>query len=485
MLKDLPKIGEVREGWVTDFGMCGEGVLKENGFAVFCDGAIKGECVRYRITHVTKNCAFADLIEVLSVSNDRIKPKCPYFGRCGGCSLQHLSYSKQLEIKKQNVVNALKKVGGIVCDVDETVSLNEWEYRNKLALPFGYRQKTKRVVLGFYEKKSHSVVPMKWCPLHGEWCSHLIADVCEWANENGISVYDENTGKGVLRHLVARMLDTLTVTLVLNAQRVENLPFLVQKLDRHFSDYTIFVSPNLKKSNAIMGADARLVYGKERAQDLGKFKAVVSPLSFLQVNNAVRDRIYDDVCANLADFDGDIIELYSGVGLLTAQIAARLKTARITSVEIVPSAVENAKALMKSLSFDGKVECVCDDALNFVASLAKSKAEKTQNKTRLPKEILQSPYYLGENISDSANRNRALILDPPRKGCDGGVLQAVKESGFEKIIYVSCNPQTLARDLKTLCDTYEIKSVTPYDMFAQTSHVETLVVLRKKSEHNA
>lgn len=465
-------VGDIVEGEVVDFASGGEGVLKVGTYPIFVPFAIVGEIVRARITYAKKDCAFGDLIEVLSLSNDRIKPRCPYYGRCGGCSLQHLSYDSQLDVKRQNVVRALKKNAGLDCDVNETVSTGEWEYRNKLSMPFGYRKKSNRVVLGFYEKRSHAVVPMKWCPLHGEWCANVIEDVCEWANEIGISVYDESTGKGVLRHVVARMLDTLALTVVVNARSLDKINALAKKLDRHFENYAIYVSSNMKNSNVILGDEVSLVYGRESKQNLGKFSAVVSPKSFLQVNNDMRDRIYDDVCKALSDFDGDIVELYSGVGLLTAQIALRLENSHIVSVEIVKNATENARALMKSLGIEDRVECICQDAAEFVKSL------KNEQQIDLPKELLSSPLYLGD--SNVKNSKRALILDPPRRGCDQVVLQSACDVNFERIAYISCNPQTLARDLKILCSNYDVLSVTPYDMFPQTDNVETLVVLTRK-----
>ena len=471
--------GDVIEGEVVDFASDGEGIVKIDSYAVFVPFAIKGETIRARVRHAKKDYAFADLIEVLSVSKDRIKPKCTYFGRCGGCDLQHLSRDCQLYIKKQSVQNAIKKIANIDIAVDDMVRLNDWEYRNKISLPFGYKRKSGRVTLGFFEKRSHSVVPMKWCPLHGQWASTLMADVSDWANANSISVYDEISRKGLLRHLVARMLDTLTVTLVVNGSRVPHLDALCQKLEEDFPSVAVYISENTKNTNAIFGDEARLVYGKERKQNLGTFEAVVSPLSFLQVNNEVRDAIYDDVCHVLEDFDGDIVELYSGVGLLTAQIATRLKDSKITAVEIVPDATRNADALMKSLSLDERVTNVCEDALDFMRKMSEE-ADKnaSQSDEKLPEEITSSPYYLGEEKGIS--KPSALILDPPRKGCDKDVLEGAKKANFAKIVYVSCNPQTLARDLKILSDRYIVERVTPYDMFPQTSNTEVLCVLRRR-----
>lgn len=472
-------VGDVIEGEVCDFASEGEGIVKIGSYAVFVPFAIKGEIVRARVRYAKKDYAFADLIEVEKPSADRIKPKCTYFGTCGGCDLQHVSSECQLKIKKANVENALKKTGGLDVEVADIVRLNDWEYRNKIALPFGYKRKTGRVTLGFYEKRTHSVVPMKWCALHGEWAAKLIQIVTDWANFNHISVYDETSGQGVLRHVVARNLDTLSVTLVVNSDRVPKLAELCQNLEKEFSGVCVYISENRKNTNVIFGKSAKLVYGKEKKQNLGTFAAVVSPMSFLQVNNDVRDAIYDEVCKELANFDGDILEFYSGVGLLTAQIATRLKDASITSVEIEPSAVDNANALMKSLGLDKRVKCVCGDVLEYVKSIEKGSERTKSQDEDLPDEIKSSPFYLGESEKKTARKPVALVLDPPRKGCDKSVLDCAIEAKIEKIVYVSCNPQTLARDLKILSQSYDIERVTPFDMFPQTSNVEVMCVLQR------
>ncbi len=472
-------VGDVIEGEVCDFASEGEGIVKIGSYAVFVPFAIKGEIIRARVRYAKKDYAFADLIEVEKPSPERIKPKCTYYGTCGGCDLQHVSRECQLKIKKTNVENALKKTGGLDVKVDDVVRLNDWEYRNKIALPFGYKRKTGRVTLGFFEKRSHSVVPMKWCALHGDWAAKLIEIVTDWANSNHISVYDETKGEGILRHVVARNLDTLSVSLVVNSHFVPKLAELCQALEKEFAGVCVYVSENTKNTNVIFGSSVKLVYGKEKKQNLGVFDAVVSPLSFLQVNNDVRDAIYDEVCKELASFEGDVLELYSGVGLLTAQLAKRLPDANITSVEIEPSAVDNAKSLMKSLALDKRVKCVCDDALNFVDSMSKKQEKSVDLQAELPDEITSSPLYLGEKRQKQANKPLALVLDPPRRGCDKAVLDSAISANIDKIIYVSCNPQTLARDLKILSQAYDVVRVSPFDMFPQTSNVETLTVLNR------
>ena len=201
------RTGDEFEGVVCDFGMSGEGIVKDGAYPIFVPFAIVGERVRLRIVHAKKDYAFGELIEVLTPSNERVKPRCRHFGRCGGCDLQHLSHAMQEEVKRVSVERTMKKAGVDVA-VPEVIAGNPWAYRNKLALPFGRMGRHGKIVLGFFEKKSHRVVPLKECPLHGAWASDVVAAVTDWANECGLSVYDEGTGKGLLRHVVARFVTT-------------------------------------------------------------------------------------------------------------------------------------------------------------------------------------------------------------------------------------------------------------------------------------
>lgn len=442
------KIGDVLEGVVFDFASGGEGVMKIDRFPVFVPFAIKGEMVRAKVTFVKKDCAFGELVEVVIPSEDRVKPVCPYFGRCGGCDLQHMSAEYQLLLKRYTVQNALQKIAGAHADVPIPIAGKALAYRNKFAAPFAYNQKSGRVSLGFFERRSHKVVPVKWCPVCGEWSGDLIGALTDWANECKISVYDENTGKGLLRHAVARNLDSLCLTLVINGDEIPHKDRLVALLKEKFEEFCIFASPNKKNTNVIFGDEVKLVYGENRRQNLGKFDAEASPKSFLQVNAEIMDKIYDRVAEALEDFDGEVVELYSGIGLLTAQLALRLPRAKICAVEIEPSATKDARELARRLKLEDRVECVCADATEFM-----------QNR--------------------KAGAKEALVLDPPRKGCDRRVLQAAIEAGFERIVYVSCNPQTLARDAAILLESYDLKDVQPFDMFAQTAEIETVCVFDK------
>ena len=453
------KKGDILTLDVIDMGINGEGIAKSDGIPVFLPYAVDGEKVKAKIVHCKKDMAFGEVLEIVNSSPHRIKPFCIHFKKCGGCDVQHLEYSYQLEVKKQNVLKTLKKIAGISVDIQNVFHAAEWEYRNKLSLPFG--KKGDRVVVGFYGKSSHDVVPLKYCPLHGEWLKSLIKIVCDYANEFKISVYDEKTKKGLLRHLVARMIDSLSVTIVINGKSLPKAEVLYERLKEKFGEVALYISENTKNTNVIMGDTVSLIFGKEQKQSLGAFSAAVSPLeqkqslgafsaavsplSFLQVNLEVMQMLYDKAAEKI---EGDkVLELYSGVGLLTAQIASRLPSAKITAVEIVPSATRGADNLMRDLGFSGRVKNVCADAGKFVEA----------QKGKLPFDCT--------------------LLDPPRKGCDRAVLEAVKNSGIKKNIYISCNPATLARDIKILSDAYTVESVNLFDMFPQTCHVETLAVL--------
>lgn len=471
-------VGDVIEGEVCDFASEGEGIVKIGAYAFSCLLQSRARLFAPVFAMQKKTTLLPTSSKSKNPRPNASNPNAPItaLAAVAICNTCRASVNSKSKIKRRK---RIEKVGGLDVKVDDVVRLNDWEYRNKIALPFGYKRKTGRVTLGFYEKRSHSVVPMKWCALHGEWAAKLIEIVTDWANANHISVYDETRGEGILRHVVARNLDTLSVTLVVNSNFVPKLSELCQNLEKEFEGVCVYVSENTKNTNVIFGKFVKLVYGKEKKQNLGAFDAIVSPLSFLQVNNDVRDAIYDEVCNELKDFDGDILEFYSGVGLLSAQIAMRLKNANIISVEIEPSAVDNANALMKSLKLDGRVKCVCDDVLNYVENVSKAQPDD-EKEEKLPDEITSSPYYLGEKVEKTSKKARALVLDPPRRGCDKAVLDGAISAKIDKIVYVSCNPQTLARDLKILSQNYEIKRVSPFDMFPQTSNVEVLCVMDLK-----
>ena len=437
--------GEEHIAEVIDFGMNGEGIIKLDNYPVFVNNAIKGEKVKVRLTYTKKDYAFGEPLEIIEPSPDRVKPICPYYAKCGGCDMQHIAYERQLEIKRLHIERTLKKNAGLEISVPTPISKNQWKYRNKLALPFGKRGD--RVVLGFYEKQTHKVVPMKFCPLHDEWASNIIRIVSEWANENNISVYDELALDGFLRHLVVRKLDRVEIVIVGNGNKLEYSTELVLKLKKELGNYTLYFSPNTERGNVILGNTVEYISGDTSPQDILGLKVSLSPLSFLQVNLDVMNELYNDVAKQLDGYDGDIIELFSGVGILTSSLANRMPKSSFKAVEIVPEAVEDAKVIAKKAGLNDRIEFICEDAGKYMEELSISQKKKV------------------------------LIVDPPRKGIDSNVIEKALLARFDKIIYVSCNPATLGRDIKLLQDIYKVEYIQPYDMFPQTMHVETLVVL--------
>lgn len=441
------KVGEERVVDILDYGMNGEGIAKINNYPIFIQGAIKDEKVKIKLSYVKKDYAFGDIIEIIKNSDFRVKPKCPYYGKCGGCDMQHISYPQQLEIKRLNIQRTLKKNAGLDIDVPTPISVNEWEYRNKLALPFG--QRGERVVLGFYEKQTHKVVSMKFCPLHRSWAANIIKIFTEWANENNLSVYNEYTKKGFLRHLVVRFIERPDIIIVGNGDKIPYLVELINKLKDSYEEFNLYFSPNKKVGNVILGDTEQLVFGKENPQSIDGINVNINPFSFLQVNLDIMHLLYDKVAELLDGFNGDIIELYSGIGILTANLAKRLPNCNFETVEIVSEAVKDARDLMGNIRLSNRVHCVCDDAAKYM-----------------------------DGLIDNENK-KALLVDPPRKGIDEKIIQKVKEVDFDKIIYISCNPATLSRDIKMLGDEYKLDYIQPFDMFPQTTHVETLVLLTK------
>ena len=447
---------------IIDFGMDGEGVAKIDGIPIFVPLAVKGDLAKIQIIHLKKDYGFGKLIKVVKPSELRVEPICPVFGICGGCDIQHISQQAQTDFKRDKVVNCFRK-SKLDVSVDEVITGNPLYYRNKLQIPFG--EKEGRIVCGFFKKNSHEIVPIEKCFLQGEWTTRLISIVTAWANgdckNKKISAYNEASGKGVLRHMVARFNDGfLSLTLVINADSLPEKDALCALLSAEF-EFNLHVSINKKNTNVIFGDQTKKIFGQEKVYDIDGILQQISPVSFLQVNDEIKSLLYGKTVSNLMNAD-IVFDIYSGAGSLSAQIA-KASFSRcnpcVYGIEIVPEATQNANDLMAQNLLSNKVKNINGDAT-----------------TELPKlvETLVKNGILTDKMSLGA------VIDPPRKGCDDGVIQALIKSGIDKIVYISCNPATLARDLAKLSSAYNIISATPYDMFPQTSHIETLVCLARK-----
>ena len=463
---------DIKTGIVFAVGMNGEGVLREEDKVVFVPFTLPGEKIRYKILKVGDGFAFGKVMEIFTPAEERVRPVCEVFGKCGGCQLQHVRYQNQLKIKEDNIKNCFKKIAFLDVDVKpSSKGKSEYYYRNKLQLPVSV-DKDGNTIMGFYADNSHRVVPINDCPINALWTKDVIKAFKEYFELFGIKGYDEKTGKGDVREITVKdVRGNLIFTIVSPKENIPGLAELVGILKRYFnSGFSLFYNVNASSGNVIYGDNFKLIYGCESysADMLGiKYKAGVK--SFMQVNDNVCSKLYNMVC-NLASLDENtvVIDAYSGAGLLTALLAKKAK--RAIGVEIEPEAVRLADALAKENGLSQKI-------VNYLG-----KCEEI-----LP-DIIEKERAEGNKI--------VLVLDPPRKGCDVKVIEAIIKSDIDKIIYVSCKPSTLARDVGLIVGTlnvsengikkaeepvyrYNIESVRPYDMFAQTKHVETVVLMSR------
>ncbi|MDE6075455.1 MAG: 23S rRNA (uracil(1939)-C(5))-methyltransferase RlmD [Clostridia bacterium] len=466
MEKNREYIGEV-----LSLGSEGEGVIKYEDCTAFVPFCLVGERVSFKALKVSGKVAYGKLTEVHTLSPDRVEPVCPHFEKCGGCQLQHLAYSAQLDFKRQLVQNCLKKIGGLDVEVNQTVSgEKQYGYRNKLALPVGVDGEG-NTVTGFFAPRSHRIVPINSCALQAEWSGALISALTSFMKEAGLTGYDESTCSGDIRHLVAREVDGSLVITVVATSRI-NLEKFADALADNFKSFTLWLNVNKAKNNVIFGKEWHICRGEGyfTGEDEGiKFKAGAN--TFLQVNDGVRKLLYRAVIDAVKDKDTVAVDLYSGGGLLTAMLAKACRSAY--GIEIVPEAVACADELKE-------LNGLSDRMFNYCGAVEDK---------------------IDEVFALSAGYKRAIVCDPPRKGMERSVIKAVLASGADKVVLVSCNPATLARDLGLLCGSlkeadgqivknpsyspdgisgfYRISSVTPFDMFPQTKHVETLVVLSR------
>ncbi len=456
---------------ITDIGMDGEGIAKYEGVTFFVPYALKGERVKAKITHIKKgkNIGYAVLKEILEPSLDRVTPPCNRFTRCGGCTMMHLDYGKQVECKRENLKRILRKNTGIDYEVDEVVTSSPFHYRNKAQIPFGIVNG--KVALGFYAVNTHKIVSSTKCFLHGEWIETLIKIVLDFANAENLSVYDEVTKKGLLRHLVARYIGgKMVVTLVINGDSVKNVDKLYNSLKESFNNLSLYLCPNKKDTNVIMGERLIPVSENKDFIEIMGVEVDVNPFSFFQVNDEIRTKLYEKVIEEVAPSDGTVvIDAYAGVGLMGAIMAKR--GANVFNIEIVKEAVEDGFKLYKRNGLLDKVYNILGDATIELKKLVTD----TENEDLLPQTKAFSELV-------ASGKKVKIILDPPRKGISlevANTLNALTKNLPFDLIYVSCNPATLSRDIKNL-SLFEVKQITPFDMFPHTSHVETLVSLYRK-----
>lgn len=458
-------------GNVSAIGSNMEGIVRTQDFVCFVPFALVGEKIKFKVLKVTKNIAFCKLLEVLTPAEQRVRPRCRVYGKCGGCQLQHLRYKDQLKLKSTTVKDCLKKIANVDFEVMPCVKSDlEYEYRNKLQLPV--RCDNGEVKIGFFAQNSHRIVEVSECPIQNSWCSDIISAVKQFVIDNKVSCYNEFTGDGLLRHVVVRKVDfSLIITLVINGKTLPNADKLIEILSKKFKKFSLFVNENFENSNVILGEKFTLLFGEDsyQTEEFG-IKYKVNVQSFMQVNNYVKSKLYSSVIDSVsADENTVVIDAYSGAGLMTAMLSKNAKKAY--GIEIIKEAVDAGNDLAKENGLENKVKNICAPC-----------------EEELPKLISRLKVE---------NNDISVVLDPPRKGCDKKVIDAILSAKPDKVVYVSCSPQTLARDLGLLTGTlyydgnelkkstevnpiYKIEKVQPYDMFPQTKHVETLVCFVRK-----
>lgn len=521
---------------ITDMGSEGEGIGRFGGMPFFVKGAIPGDTVLAGVTKMKKTYGYARIVKILDPSPDRVTPACPIAGRCGGCQLQHMSYAAQLKHKQDKVLNDLVRIGGIgresfevmpdkdrcteaVGKADDAgkicffpiIGMEEpFHYRNKGQFPVGV-SKDGSIISGFYAGHTHSIIDTGSCMLQHGLTDSLMQAVREYMSEAGVSAYEEpttgaeqilpagnkesttksrrrdikrKTGSGLVRHVLTRVgfaTHEVMVCVVINAQKLPKEELLVSKLEEAALDYnsrindraagtdaadipvvpediseyrlaSVSLNINIRNTNVIMGEKCRLLFGNLYITDcIGDIKYRISPLSFYQVNPMQTQKLY----ATALEFAGltgneTVWDLYCGIGTISLFLAKRAK--KVYGVEIVGQAIEDARANAE-LNNISNVE--------FFVGAAE--------------EVLPAKY-----AADPSMRADVIVVDPPRKGCDEALLECITKLEPKKIVYVSCDPATLSRDVKYLGQHgYTLKAVRPCDMFPQTSHVETVVLLSK------
>ena len=441
---------------IEDMGHDGEGIGKADGYTLFVKDAVIGDVIEAKIMKAKKNYAYARLMRILEPSPHRVEPVCPMARPCGGCQLQMMDYQEQLRFKQKKIEDNLRRIGGFEqIPMEPIVGMEQpFRYRNKAQFPVG-TDKEGNLVTGFYAGRTHDIINNRNCYLGVEENRQVLDVVLGWMEEYGVPAYDEKTGTGLVRHILIRYgfkTGEMMVCLVINGERVPKQEALVERLREISGMTSITTSTNQERTNVIMGSKIRTLWGTPYISDyIGEVKYQISPLSFYQVNPVQTEKLYG-TALEYAGLDGNetVWDLYCGIGTISLFLAQKAK--KVYGVEIVPAAIEDAR---RNAELNG-----ITNAEFFVG-----KAE----------EVLPEMYAKGEARAD------VIVVDPPRKGCDAALLETVVKMQPERIVYVSCDSATLARDLKWLCaEGYELKRVRGVDMFPMTGHVETVVLLSHK-----
>lgn len=469
MTDNMFRKNDMVEITIEDMTNEGEGIGHADGYALFVKDAVIGDRIFARITKTKKNYGYARVEKVLSASPDRVTARCPEARRCGGCRLQELSYEKQLTFKEGIVRRNLERIGGFSdIPMEPIIGMEDpWRYRNKAQYPIGFSRKDGKIIAGYYAGRTHSIIDVRDCLLSPGHNADILGAVVSFAEKYHLEPYDETTGKGLLRHLLVRegfVSGEIMVCLVINGKKLPYTDELTQILlsipGMETSLKSICLNINRQRTNVILGEKVVALYGNPWITDyLGDFSFRISPLSFYQVNPVQTVKLYN-TAVEYAQLTGreTVFDLFCGIGTISHFLARKAK--EVYGVEIVPQAIEDAKA---------------NAARNHVTN-AKFFAAAAED-------VAARGYFDEENPLVCPD---AVVVDPPRKGCEESLLRTIRNLGPDRIVYVSCDSATLARDLKILCapasegqSSYRLEQVRACDMFPHSVHVESVVKLTR------
>ena len=444
---------------IIDTGFQGEGIAKIDGLTIFIPNAMKGEKLKILIVKVLSSHAFGKIVEIIEKSPYRIESDCTTYKRCGGCSLRHIKYEETLKMKQNAVQSLVNKTLANKIKVNETVGMeNPYHYRNKAQYPVGLNKDGKPVI-GVFANRTHEIIPINTCFIQNKQTEEIAKYIFEFLVKNNISVYNEKTQKGLVRHIVTKIgikTNEIMCILVINGKEMPKEKELVEELTNKFKNIkTIVKNINTKNTNVILGNENINLFGDGYITDiLGEYKFKISPMSFYQVNPIQAEKLYNLGVESANITKNDVVfDLYCGIGTISLFMSKFAK--KVYGVEIVEEAIIAAKENAKINNVDntefiaGDVEKVLDELVNV-------------------KQIMPD----------------IIMVDPPRRGLDNTSIENIKKVRPKKVVYISCNPATLVRDLAKLEEIYEVKKIKPVDMFPFTSSVECVAVLYLKQDRN-
>lgn len=470
---------------IEDIGNDGEGIGKAEGYTLFVKDAVIGDVVEARITKCKKNYGYARVEKVVTPSSFRVEPKCRFHRQCGGCQIQAMSYDRQLIYKQDKVRGNLIRIGGFAPELvdavtEPVVGMEEpWHYRNKAQYPVGY-DKNGNLVTGFYAGRTHDIIANTDCALGAPENQVILEAVLDYMRENHVTAYREAEGTGLVRHVLIRtgfQSGEIMVCIVINGRKLPAEERLVERLTGLRFLYgegrmtSISVSVNTEKTNVIMGKEIRVLWGQDRIRDtLGGISFAISPLSFYQVNPVQTEKLYA-LALDYAGLTGKetVWDLYCGIGTISLFMAKKAK--QVYGVEVVPEAIADARENARDNGignvqfFVGKAEEVLPAFYEGKLNTDGVSGEENDKEIGLTDEQMRHP--------------DVIVVDPPRKGCDEKCLETMLAMKPERIVYVSCDSATLARDVKVLCEGgYELKRVRAVDQFGHSVHVECVIVMQ-------